>query len=151
MNEIDMEQIKALRDKTKSSIADCKDALEKAAGDTKKALKFLIAKGATISENKKQRSTENGIIEAYIHSDKKTGVLLELLCETDFAANTDDIKNLAHELAMQIAATDPEDVKELLAQPYIRDEKMTIKDLMDLTVSKVKENIKINKFCRYQI
>jgi len=148
---ITTKQIKELRDKTKSSIADCKEALEKAAGDSKKAKKLLIEKGAAILEKKAGRSTKNGIIVSYIHSDKRIGALVQLVCETDFVAKTEDFQNLAKELTLQIAATDPEDVKGLMAQPYIRDESMTVADLFKSTVSKLKENIKLEKFCRYQI
>lgn len=144
-------QIKELRDRTKTSIADCKKALERAKGDPRKAEKLLIKKGAEILGEKSQRSTKNGIIASYIHSDKRIGVLVELVCETDFVAKTDDFQNLAKELTLQIAAADPKDIKELLKQPYIRDEEMKVADLVKLTVLKLKENIKIARFCRYQI
>lgn len=148
---ISTDQIKRLRDDTKGSIVDCKEALEKANGDYQKAKKLLIEKGAAILEKKRQRSTKNGLIASYIHSDNKTGVLLELACETDFVAKTEDFKNLAKELTLQIAACDPRDVVELLDQPYIRDDSLTVSDLFKSAVSKLKENIKIEKFCRYQI
>ena len=148
---ITTEQIKNLRDKTKSSISDCKEALEKTKGNTAKALQYLTQKGAEILKKKGQRSTQNGIITSYIHSDKKIGVLLELVCETDFTAKTEDFQNLAKELCLQIAAGNPKDIKELLSQSYIRDEKIIIADLVKIVVGKIKENIKINKFCRYQI
>ncbi len=148
---ITTKQIKELRDKTKSSIADCKKALEKAAGDLEKAEKLLIETGARIMDKKAQRSTQNGIIASYVHSDKRIGVLIQLACETDFVAKTEDFQNLAKELTLQIAATDPEDVKELMAQSYVRDESMTVADLFKSTVLKLKENIKLEKFCRYKI
>ena len=148
---ITTEQIKELREKTRSSIADCKEALEKASGNLKKAEQFLIQRGAQILERKKARETKNGLIVSYIHPDKKIGVLLELVCETDFAAKSDDFQNLAKELTMQIAALDPKNIKELLKQAYIRDETKTMADLIGITVAKLKENIKIEKFCRYQI
>jgi len=143
--------IKELRKITKASIADCQDALREAKGDIEKAKKYLTKKGAEILDNKKERSTKNGLIAAYIHSDKKIGVLLELVCETDFVAKTEEFQNLAKELTMQIAATDPKDINDLMKQAYIRDESMTIKDLLQDVVSKIRENVKINRFCRYQI
>ena len=143
--------IKELRDKTNTSISDCKKALEETNGDIEKAAKYLVKIGAEIMDKKKDRSTENGIIVSYIHSNKKIGVLLELVCETDFVAKTDDFQNLGKELAMQVAATNPSNVNDLLKQIYIRDESLVVKDLLQSAVSKIKENIKINKFVRYQI
>ena len=148
---IAIKQIKQFRDETKSSIADCRESLERAQGDNKKAEKFLIEKGAAILEKKSKRSTKNGSIVSYVHSDKRIGVLLELVCETDFVVKTEDFQKLAKELTLQIAAADPKDVKELLKQSYIRDESMTVSDLFKIEASRLRENIKIEKFCRYQI
>jgi elongation factor Ts len=148
---ITADQIKKLRAKTNTSFSDCKKALEETNGDIEKAAKLLVKMGADIMDKKKDRKTENGIIVSYIHSNKKIGVLIELVCETDFVAKTEDFQNLAKELAMQIAATDPKDVNELLKQVYIRDESLVVKDLLQDVVSKIKENIKINKFTRYEI
>ncbi|HLC39071.1 MAG TPA: translation elongation factor Ts [Patescibacteria group bacterium] len=148
---ISLDQIKQLRDKTRCSIADCKEALEQAGGDMDRALKLMVEKGAKILDKKSHRQTKNGLVASYIHSDKKIGVLLELVCETDFAAKTDDFQNLGRELTMQIAATDPADVKTLLTQPFIKDESAEVSDLVKEAATKIRENIKINRFCRYQI
>ena len=91
---ITAQQIKELRDKTQSPFGDCKKALENSNGDQEKALKFLIENGAQILESKKDRKTQAGLVSSYVHSDKKIGVLLELVCETDFVAKTADFQNL---------------------------------------------------------
>ena len=146
-----MEKIKELRTQTKTSIADCKEALEETNGDIKKALKYLNQKGAEILKNKEARATKNGTVASYIHTNKKIGVLVELACETDFAAKTSDFQDLAKELTLQIAAIEPKNVEDLLKQPYIRDESITVANLVQTVATKIKENIKINRFCRLQI
>ena len=148
---ITTEMIRKLRKRTKTSIVDCREALEKSGGDTAVAVKYLREKGAEILQKKKNRQTKNGIIASYIHPDKKIGVIVELACETDFVSRTEDFHHLAHELTLQIAATDPQNIETLLAQPYIKDESLTIFDLIKTAISKLKENIKIVRFCRYQI
>ncbi len=148
---ISAEQIKQLRQKTNISIMECKKALEEANGDEKKALKILEKSGQTKAMKKSARGTEQGLIEAYIHSNCQIGVLLELNCETDFVAKNEQFKELAHDLAMHIAAMNPQDLKELLKQPFIKDEQRTILDLLNETVAKLGENIKIRKFVRLEI
>jgi len=91
-----------------------------------------------------------GIIEAYIHSNKRIGVLVDLRCETDFVARTEEFKNLAHELCLQIAAMNPKKTS-LLRQPWIRDETKTVKDLIDEYIAKLGENIIIKRFVRYAL
>lgn len=144
-------QVKQLRDKTNASMMDCKKALIEAKGDEEKALKILQKKGQLIAMKKSGREAEQGIIEAYIHSNKKIGVLLELKCETDFVARNEEFKELAHDLAMHIAAMDSEDEKSLLKEPFIKNEEITVKDLIDEKIAKLGENIKIGKFIRYQL
>jgi elongation factor Ts len=100
---------------------------------------------------KSGREAEQGIIEAYIHSNKKIGVLLELKCETDFVARNEEFKELAHNLAMHVAAMDSEDEKSLLKEPFVKNEEITVKDLIDERIAKLGENIKIGKFIRYQL
>lgn len=99
--------VKALRERTGAGIMDCKKALAETDGDVEKAIEYLRKKGAALAEKKVGRATNEGIIEAYIHPGSRLGVLLELNCETDFVAKTDDFKQLARDLAMQIAATSP--------------------------------------------
>ena len=144
-------QVKQLRDKTNASMMDCKKALTEAKGDGEKALKILQKKGQLIAMKKSGREAEQGIIEAYIHSNKKIGVLLELKCETDFVARNEEFKGLAHDLAMHVAAMDPENEKSLLKEPFIKNEEITVKDLIDEKIAKLGENIKIDKFIRYQL
>jgi len=148
---IKVNQVKQLRDKTNASMMDCKKALVEAKGDEKRALKILQKKGQLIAMKKSGREAEQGIIEAYIHSNKKIGVLLELKCETDFVARNEEFKELAHDLAMHIAAMDPENEKSLLKESFIKNEEITVKDLIDERIAKLGENIKIGKFTRYQL
>ena len=91
----------------------------------------------------------SGLVYAYIHGGGRVGAMLELGCETDFVARTEDFQNLCKEISMQIASMSPETVDELLAQAYIRDSKLTIKDLIGNAVAKIGENIQILRFVRY--
>ena len=147
----DIEQIKQLREESQASIADCRKALDEASGDYKKALEWLRKRGAEIAEKKAERETSQGVVEAYVHGNGKIGVLVKLLCETDFVARTDEFKKLAHEIAMQISAMNPKDVKALLAQEYIRDSKLTIDELIKETIGKIGENIKVREFSRIEL
>lgn len=104
---IKAEDVKTLRERTGAGIMDCKKALAEANGDIEKAIEHLRKKGAALAEKKGGRATNEGIIEAYIHPGSRLGVLIELNCETDFVAKTDDFKTLARDLAMQVAAANP--------------------------------------------
>ncbi|MBI2026077.1 MAG: translation elongation factor Ts [Candidatus Levybacteria bacterium] len=148
---IDVKLIKQLRGETAASIADCRKALEETSGDLKKALEWLKKHGIEKAEKKADRKTSQGLIEAYIHQNGKVGALVEILCETDFVARTDDFKKLAHEIAMQVAALDPKDVDTLLKQEYIRDGSMTIEQLLKQTIGTLGENIVIKKITRFEI
>jgi len=148
---ITAEQIKQLRQKTNISVMECKKALEKTDGDEKKALKILEKSGRKKVMEKSTRETKQGLIEAYIHNNSKIGAILELSCETDFVAKNSQFKELAHDLAMHIAALNPKDSEELLKQPFIKDEQKTIQDLINEAIAKLGENIKIRKFIRLEI
>ncbi len=148
---IDVKLIKQLRDETAASIADVRNALEETNGDYKKALNWLKKHGIEKAGKKLERETNQGIIESYIHQNGKVGVLIEILCETDFVARTDDFKRLAHEVAMQVAAMNPKDVDTLLKQEYIRDSSVTIGDLVKQTIGKLGENIVIKQIVRFEI
>jgi len=148
---VDVKLIKKLREETQASIADCRKALEDAKGNYDKAISWLEKHGIEKAEQKAQRSTAQGLIEAYIHQNGKVGVLLEILCETDFVARTEEFKNLSHEVAMQIAAMDPKDVDTLLKQEYIRDSSKTIQDLVKAAIGKLGENIVVKRFTRFEI
>ena len=151
MAQLDLKAIKKLRDETSASIADCRRALEEANGDEKKALAWLKKRASEIAAKKADRDTSEGLIEAYIHGGGKVGVMVELLCETDFVAKTDEYKHLAKEVAMQIAAMNPEDVDSLLKQEYIRDGSQTIDQLVKAMIGKLGENITVKRFVRFEI
>jgi len=106
--EIDAKMVKELRNKTGAGIMDCKKALSEANGNVEEAIKKLREKGLKTAERKASRETSEGVIESYIHPGSRVGVLLELNCETDFVARTDDFKELAKNLTMQVAAARPD-------------------------------------------
>lgn len=148
---IDIELLKQIREETSASIADCRKALEESDGDYKKAIEWLRKRGAEIAEKKADRETSQGLVESYIHGNGKIGVIVALLCETDFVARTQEFKDLAHEIAMQISAMNPKNVEELLSQEYIRDPKLKIEDLIKTTIGKTGENIKVREFSRIEL
>ena len=147
----DVETIKQLRGSTGLSFGEIKKALDEAGGDKARAIGVLKARGAAVAQKKALRTTGQGIVEAYVHSNKKVGVLVELLCETDFVALNPSFGELAHEVAMHIAAMDPQDGQELLSQPYIRDQDLTIEQLITQYIAKLGENIKVGQFSRLQL
>lgn len=148
---IDLSLLKKLREETSASVSDCRRALEESNGNYDKALEWLKKRTAEKAEKKADRETGEGLVEPYIHQNGKIGVLVEILCETDFVARTDDFKKLAHEVAMQIAAMNPKDTEELLTQPFIKDPGMTIQELVKQTIGKLGENITVKKFARLEI
>jgi elongation factor Ts len=148
---IDVKLIKKLRDETQASIADCRNALEETGGNYDKAIAWLKKHGIEKAEKKVNRITAQGLVESYIHQNGKVGALIEILCETDFVARTDDFKHLAHEVAMQVAAMDPKDVDTLLKQEYIRDNSVTIENLIKQSISKLGENIVVKGITRFEI
>jgi len=147
---ISINQIKQMRQETGVSIIECKKALEEAKGDIKKAKEILKNWGKSFAEKKKEKEVKEGIIESYIHSGKKIGVMVEIHCESDFVAKSKDFKQLAHELCLQITAINPEEIP-ILEQPWIKDEKITIKDLINEYITKLGENIVLKRFTRYEI
>lgn len=166
--EIPASQVMALRAHTGAGVMDCRQALTEAGGDLERAADLLRARGLALAEQKSGRATREGIVEAYIHGGGRLGALVEVNCETDFVARTEDFRHLARELAMQVAAGDPryvsrEEIPEeqrenpalreaiLLEQPYIRDERRTVRDLVTETVAKVGENIQIRRFARFKV
>jgi len=146
-----LENIKALRARSGASIIAVKLALVEADGDAEKALLVLQKMGAIIAKKKERRTALAGVVDAYLHHDSKVGVLLELKSETDFVARNREFKDLAHGIAMHIAATDPENKEALLVEPFIRDESRTIADLITEATHKFGEHIEIGKFIRYEI
>ena len=151
MANADLTLLKKLREETSASISDCRQAIEESEGHFDKALIWLQKRAAEKAEKKADRSTGEGIIEPYIHQNGKLGVLVEILCETDFVARTDEFKRLAHEVSMQIAAMNPKNVEDLLKQDYIKDNSLTIGDLIKQQIGKLGENITIKGFSRLEI
>jgi len=145
-----IEKIKKLREETEISILECKKALEEAKGDLEKAKEILKRRYGEIAKKRREKETKEGIVEAYVHPGKKIGVLLELRCESDFVAKNPEFQKLAHELCLQIAAIDPEEIP-LLEQNWIRDESKKIKDLISEYIAKFDENIVVERFARFQI
>lgn len=142
--------IKKLRELTGAGIADCREALEASEGDLKKAQELLRKKGAEKAEKKEGRETSQGRVFSYVHGGK-IGVLVSLLCETDFVAKTGEFADLGKELCLQVASMNPKDVESLLGQEYIRDPKLTISDMIKGAISKFGENIRIDEFRRVTV
>ncbi len=160
------DRINELREQSGAGIMECRNALVKAEGDMEKALQILKQQSLFKVEKKRMRSTSQGLVEAYIHGGGHIGAMIEVNCETDFVARTDEFKELAHHLAMQVAAQAPqfispqdiplgagEDPQEtcLLLQPYIKDPQMTIQDIINEAIAKVGENIRISRFARFEL
>lgn len=151
MAQVDIAKLKKLREETQVSLADCRKALEENDNDYEKAKAWLKAHGLEKAAKKADRATEQGMIDAYIHQTGRVGAMVELLCETDFVARTDEFKKLAREVSMQVAAMNPKDTEALLQQDYIRDGSKTIETLIKETIAKLGENITIKRFQRLEI
>lgn len=160
-----MDDIKRLRDESGAGVMDCKRALEDAGGELDKARALLRERGIAKAERRAGREAGQGMVHAYVHGDR-VGALVEVNCETDFVARTDDFKNLVHEVAMQVASMAPlyvsrEDMPEgseddphqvvLMEQDYIRDNHKTIRDLVQEAIAKTGENIRVNRFVRFEL
>lgn len=139
-----------LREETGAGVMDCKRALADAKGDYEQAKKFIAERGLAKAAKKGERATGAGLIHSYVHMGR-VGVLLEVKCETDFVARTDDFQNLAKELAMQIAAMDPETPEALMAQEYVKDPSKTIEQVVKGVVAKLGENIQVARFSRFSL
>jgi len=193
---VDAKLVKTLREMTGAGILECKKALEETNGNLEEAVELLRKRGIAKAAKKAGRETKEGIIHAYIHAGGRVGVLLELNCETDFVAKNELFKELANEIALQIAAMKPQYVSRdtvpkeviekegeiareaaiaegkpehiaekiaegkvekflkevcLLEQPYIKDDKKTVEDLIKEYIAKLGENIQVRRFTRYEI
>ncbi|ADR36552.1 translation elongation factor Ts (EF-Ts) [Oceanithermus profundus DSM 14977] len=191
-----LELIKKLRAATGAGMMDVKKALEEADWDADKAIQILREKGAVKAAKKADREASEGIVTDYIHHNKRVGVLLELNCETDFVARTDDFQQLGKDIAMHIAMAapkyvsvdevpaeelekekeiyrqaalnegKPENIAEkiaegrikkylqevvLLEQPFVKDDKITVAELIQQAIGKIGENIKVRRFCRFEL
>ncbi|SLM27364.1 Elongation factor Ts [Desulfamplus magnetovallimortis] len=196
MAEITAAMVKELRDQTGSGMMDCKKALAENDGDLEKSLDFLRKKGLAKAQKRAGRATSEGIIYSYIHAGSKLGVMVEVNCESDFVAKTEDFQEFAKNIAMHIAAINPaglnpEDIPQsvvdrereiyrsqaleqgkpenivdkivegqvqkfykdscLMSQPYVKDPKKTISEMITETIGKIGENIQVRRFVRFQL
>jgi len=163
---ITTEMIKRLREETGAGVMDAKRALEEADGDMAKAKAILKERGIAAAAKKSERATNQGLVEAYIHAGGRIGVLVEVNCETDFVAKTQNFQQLARDIAMQVAAMQPlvvdigqrtpdmegsDEEVALLAQPFIRDGSRTIGDLVKEAIATTGENIRVARFSRFEL
>lgn len=130
---------------------DAKKALEEAGGDYAKALKLVEEKGLARAEKTSDRETKAGFVASYVHNNGQVASLVEMVCETDFVAQNSEFRELANEIAMQVASMAPADVKELLAQEYIRDGSTTIEKLIKALSGKIGERMEVTRFVRFKI
>ena len=167
------EIIKELRELTSCGVMECKKALEESGGDINKAKQILQQRNADIAVKKGGREAREGRVEAYIHAGAKIGVMLELNCETDFVAKSEEFGRLSKDIAMHIAAMNPKYIsvndvpadeipaganKEeyckgvcLLEQPFVKDPKLTVKNCITNLVGKIGENVQVGRFVRYKV
>ncbi len=195
-NPIPAQLVKELRDKTGAGFADCRAALIDANGDIEQAVSILRKKGQVAAAKKAQRATSEGLVSSYIHAGGKIGVLVEINCESDFVARTEDFQRLCHDVAMHVAALDPQFLRReevtpeildqkrkvysdeakasgkpepviekivngkmekfyeencLLEQHFIKDEGITVKELVDQAIAKLGENMSIRRFSRFKV
>jgi elongation factor Ts len=196
MTKIDLDLIQKLRERTGIGMMDCKKALQETNGDIEAAIDVLRKKGALVAAKRAGNTTAEGLIQAYIHPGAQMGVLLEINCETDFVARTDDMKKFAHDVCMHIVAQNPQFISReqmseesiakervilreqliaagkpekmiegiveskinkflgdicLLDQPFVKNDQLTIHDLLRELIAKMGENIKITRFCRFEV
>jgi len=144
-------QVKKLREETGAPVMEIRRALQEANGEESRAKEIIKEKGLEKVAKRTERETSQGLIESYIHSDARVGAMIHLACETDFVARTSEFKKLAKELAMQVAAMDPQSVEELLDQEYIRDPGKKISDLVAELAAKTGENTKVIRIARFSL
>lgn len=149
--EITAQQVKTLREKTGAGMADIKKALEESGGDMDKAFGLIEQKLGSTAIKKATRLTGAGIVDAYIHSNSRIGALVEIFCETDFVARNSTFKEFAHDIALHIAAMDPADAEMLHGQPFVKDPGKTIGDVLNESIGKFGENMKIGRFVRFEL
>ena len=163
---VSTELIRILRDQTGAGIMDCKQALEGSNGDLEKAAEALREKGLADTAKRVGRATNEGVIESYIHTGGRVGAIVELGCESDFVARMDEVKQMAHDIAMQVAAMSPvyleqEDIEEgderpaaqvaLLSQPFIKNGSSSVGELVRELAAKTGENVKVIRFQRLAV
>ena len=163
---ISASDVKELRERTGAGMLECKQALESAKGDLDKAMAALKEKGHALAEKRSGRETLEGVIGSYMHHNHRVGTLVEVNCESDFVARTDDFKHLVTAVALQVAGANPkylskEDMPEgseedpkvvcLLEQSYLKDESKTVAEMVKETIAKTGENIRIRRFARFEV
>jgi len=163
---ISTQTVKELRLLTGAGVLECKRVLEEVEGDLEKAAELLRERGFAKAESKASRETREGLVDAYIHNGNRVGAIIEVNCESDFVARTDDFQGLVHNLAMQVAAMSPEyvdkeDIPEgeddsaeglcLMEQPFIRDPSVTVRELVRDAIARLGENIRVRHFTRYAL
>jgi elongation factor Ts len=155
-----MDTIKELREETGLSFAQIKKALDEAGGDKAKAREILSQYSASQAEKKADREITAGVVSSYVHGTGTIGVLLELGCETDFVANNEEFKSLAHDLALHVCAMAPTSVNNedgqgeetaLLKQPFVKNPELTVEQVIQAAIQKFGENAKVTRFTRYSI
>lgn len=147
--EISAKVVMELRGRTGAGMMDCKKALAAVDGDIEKAIDYLREKGLAAAAKKQSRIAAEGLVASYVCKKCNTGALVEINCETDFVAKTDEFKQLCQDIAEQIVLNDPADVEALLAQKFIKDESMTVEGLITSKVAKIGEKITVRRFARY--
>lgn len=147
----DLDKVKKLRESTGLSFNEIKKALDESAGDEAKALEALQQLGVSMAAKRASREVKEGVISVYVHSTKKLGAMVELLCETDFVARNSEFQALAYDLALHTAALKPTNLEELLAQEFIKDPSKTIRDIINQSVAKLGENIQVGRFTIFEI
>ena len=163
---VSVELIRTLRDQTGAGIMDCKQALEDVDGDLDKAAEALRAKGLADTAKRVGRATNEGVVESYVHTGGRVGAIVELGCESDFVARTGEFHQLAHDIAMQVAAMSPvylapEDMEEgeerpaaqvaLLSQPFIKNNSSSVGEMVRETAAKMGENVRVVRFHRLSV
>ena len=158
--------VKELRELTGAGMLACKDALEEADGDFEKAKAILAAKGHAAAAKRADRATAEGLVQAYLHHNGRVGALVEVNCESDFVARTDDFRELVKNIALHVAGANPQyvspeempegaegDPKELclMLQPFVKEDSVTIGDLVKEAISKTGENIRVRRFARFEL
>src|SRR5512135_3424773 len=142
--------VKTLRDKTDAGMMDCKKALKETAGDLEAAIAYLRQKGLAVAGKRADRTASEGTVWAHIAPDHRSGVLLEVNCESDFVAKTDSFQELGSRLAEQLAAAALETVEELLAQPAAHQPDLKVSDYVNEVIAKTGEKCELRRFTRYQ-
>ena len=144
------EDVKKLREQTGAGVMDAKKALEEAGGDFDKAAEVIKEKGLAKADTKSEREIKSGVVKTYVHNNR-IGVILRLGCETDFVAKSEPFLELAENIALHIVGMNPENIDELMEQPFVKDESVKVEDLIKAAIAKTGENIRLDEFHRLEI